>query len=113
MVAKVIDKAGVSERQQFWLEHWQRCQTTSGTIKSYAEAQGLSLAAMYWWRRELIDRGMLEGSSRRVRFRKLVVLPGSTPTPFRILFPNGAVVEWMDGRLEQVETLLRLVASLP
>ncbi|MBF0178380.1 MAG: hypothetical protein HQL63_16285, partial [Magnetococcales bacterium] len=49
MVAKVIDKAGVSERQQFWLEHWQRCQTTSGTIKSYAEAQGLSLAAMYWW----------------------------------------------------------------
>ncbi|MBF0098514.1 MAG: hypothetical protein HQM04_15305 [Magnetococcales bacterium] len=112
MDANGIEKAGGNGKQQFWLEHWQRCQAASGTIKAYAETHGLSLAAMYWWRRELIDRGMLEGSPRRARFKKLIVSSDPTPTPFRILFPNGAVVEWMDGRMERVEALLRLVASL-
>ena len=84
----------MTERQRFWLEHWQRCQATSGTIKAYALAHELSLPAMYFWRRELIDRGLLEGKQRAVRFKKLVVLPEARSIPFRILLPNGVVVEW-------------------
>ncbi|MBF0584747.1 MAG: hypothetical protein HQL80_11020 [Magnetococcales bacterium] len=33
--------------------------------------------------------------------------------PFRIVFPNGAVVEWVDERMERTKELLGLVASLP
>lgn len=108
------DGIKLTERQQVWLEHWQQCQATSGTIKMYAEQHGLSLAAMYWWRRELIDRGLMAGKPRRVPFKKLIVMPDNhQPVPFRIVFPNGAVVEWVDERMERTKELLGLVASLP
>ena len=107
-----IGASGLTERQQFWLDHWQRCQATPGTIKAYALAHELSLPAMYFWRRELIARGLLEGVRRRVRFRKLAVLSDARPIPFRILFPNGVAVEWADSP-EQLESMLRMAASLP
>ena len=107
-----IEKSGLTERQRFWLEHWQRCQATPGTIKAYALTHELSLPAMYFWRRELIARGLLEGEPRRVRFRKLAVLSEAKPVPFRILFPNGVVVEWADSP-GHVEAMLRMAALLP
>jgi hypothetical protein len=108
------DGIKLTEKQQFWLEHWRQCQATPGTIKAYAEQHGLGLAAMYWWRRALIDRGLLAGKPRRIPFKKLIVLPDNhKPVPFRIVFPNGAVVEWVDERMERTKELLGLVASLP
>ncbi len=107
-----VAESGLTEKQRFWLEHWQRCQATSGTIKAYAIAHGLSLPAMYFWRRELIARGLLGGESRRVRFRKLAILPEACPIPLRILFPNGVVVEWA-GNPDHTESMLRMAASLP
>ncbi|MBF0584746.1 MAG: hypothetical protein HQL80_11015 [Magnetococcales bacterium] len=58
------DGIKLTEKQQLWLEHWHQCQATPGTIKAYAEHHGLSLASMYWWRRALIDRGLLAGKPR-------------------------------------------------
>lgn len=75
-----IEKSVLTERQRFWLEHWQRCQATPGTIKAYALAHELSLPAMYFWRRELIAYGLLEGARRRVRFRKLAILSDARPS---------------------------------
>ncbi|MBF0428789.1 MAG: hypothetical protein HQL94_07685, partial [Magnetococcales bacterium] len=48
-----MDKNGIrepvlTEKQRFWLEHWQRCQATPGTIKEYATTHELSLPAMYF-----------------------------------------------------------------
>ena len=108
-----IEKSGLTERQRFWLEHWRQCQATPGTIKAYAMAHELSLPAMYFWRRELIKRGLLEGRQRAVRFKKLVVLAEARSIPFRILFPNGVVVEWADSHADHVESLMRMAASLP
>lgn len=107
-----IEESGLTEKQRFWLDHWQRCQATSGTIKAYAEAHELSLPAMYSWRRELIARGLLQGRSQRVQFKRLAVLPEARPIPLRILFPNGVVVEWT-GSSGHLESMLRVAASLP
>lgn len=107
-----IEKSVLTERQRFWLEHWQRCQATPCTIKAYALAHELSLPAMYYWRRELVARGLLEGGQRKVRFRKLAIVSDVRPTPFRILFPNGVVVEWADSP-GHLESMLRMAASLP
>ncbi len=107
-----IEKSGLTEKQQFWLAHWQQCQATPGTIKEYALTHELSLAAMYFWRRELVKRDLLDGGRRRVRFRKLAILSDAGPIPFRILFPNGVVVEWADSP-GHVESMLRMAASLP
>ena len=112
MDAHGIEKSGLTEKQRFWLEHWRQCQATPGTIKAYAMAHELSLPAMYFWRRELVARGLLEGGRRRVRFRRLAVLPDARPIPFRILFPNGVVVEWADSP-GHVESMLRMAAALP
>ncbi|MBF0096635.1 MAG: hypothetical protein HQM05_04775 [Magnetococcales bacterium] len=107
------NKVAVAGKQQFWLEHWQQCLATPGTVKRYADIHGLNLAVMYWWHRALIDRGLLAGKPKRISFKKVVVLPDNhQPVPFRVIFPNGVVMEWMDERMERTKELLGLVASL-
>ncbi|MEO5335089.1 MAG: hypothetical protein H7839_24010 [Magnetococcus sp. YQC-5] len=49
------------------INHGQRCRGSGGTIKGYAESNGLSLPAMHFWRRELIVRGILDEKSRNPR----------------------------------------------
>ncbi|MBF0098824.1 MAG: hypothetical protein HQM04_18090 [Magnetococcales bacterium] len=38
------NKVAVAGKQQFWLEHWQQCLATTGTVKRYADIHGLNLA---------------------------------------------------------------------
>ncbi|MBF0165949.1 MAG: hypothetical protein HQM01_15845 [Magnetococcales bacterium] len=109
---KEIGLSRLNERERFWLTHWQRCRGSGGTIKAYAESNGLSLPAMYFWRRELIARGILDDVEQPVRFRQLRVVPEPELLSLRILFPNGVIVEQARCDPESVEAMLRTVASL-
>ncbi|MBF0097483.1 MAG: hypothetical protein HQM04_17765 [Magnetococcales bacterium] len=125
MDESAVGNLELTEKQRFWLEHWQRCRSSGDTIKNYALTHELSLPAMYFWRRELALRGLLDLSQRANRsegrggerqphgFKKLVVLSGTRPAPCRILLPNGVAVEWADCSPDQAESLLRMAASLP
>lgn len=108
-----VHGTGLTEKQQFWLDHLRRCQAGHGTIKAYAETHGLSLPSLYFWKRQLIDDGLLEGSRQvPARFKRLDLMPVSTPIAGRICLPNGVMVEWSAHGEEALQVVLRAASAL-
>jgi hypothetical protein len=106
---------GLNEKQQFWLEHLQRCKTFSGTVEDYAAANGLSLTSLYAWRKRLIEDQLFDGEWRQQtnRFKKVAVVPRvADHLPCRICLPNGIVVEWPVGDHQGLEAVLRVALTL-
>jgi transposase-like protein len=46
-------------KQQYWLEHIQRCQSSRLSVRDYCDRFGLSQASFYLWKRTLRQRGLL------------------------------------------------------
>lgn len=44
----------MSERSEFWLSHLSAIEAEGVTTKAYAEREGLSVSALYEWRRRLV-----------------------------------------------------------
>ncbi len=49
-------------KQQLWLEHLQRWQSSRLSVRVYCERFGLSQASFYAWKRILRQRGLLPGA---------------------------------------------------
>ena len=110
-------KAGVTERQQYWLEHLRSCEASGEAIKAYAERHGLSVYALYEARRRQrrprASRSV--ASAPRVSFAKVSspVSPAREPR-WRVRFLNGTVVEWdVTPEGEPLDSLLESIARLP
>jgi hypothetical protein len=81
-------------RQRFWLEHLEACQTQGSSLKAYALAHDLSPAALYAAKSDLKRRGALPASTLPVPAPKLLPVHITRTAPmFRVLLPNGVVVE--------------------
>ena len=90
----------LTERQQSWLKHINACRAEGGSMRAYARAHGLSVAALYTAQHDLIRRGALKRSDASDRAATFVPVrvhsPVSTPVPtamMRIVLPNGVVLE--------------------
>lgn len=94
----------LTERQQSWLKHINACRAEGGSMRAYARAHGLSVAALYTAQHDLIRRGALkrsDASDRAATFVPVRVhspvptpVPKSVPIPMmRIVLPNGVVIE--------------------
>ncbi|MBF0427173.1 MAG: hypothetical protein HQL66_15280 [Magnetococcales bacterium] len=107
------EEAVLSERQRFWLEHIRQCQATPGTIKAYAAAHGLTRTALYFWKRQLRDAGLLdERQPASPRFKRITVLPSVFTVSGRIFLPNGITVDWNADGEDAVHAVLRAAATL-
>ena len=81
----------LTRRQRFWLEHLRAC--GSGPLKAYAEANGLSVSALYAAKAQLKRRGLLE-PAKASRFARIVREDGAgAPTLCRVRLVNGVMVE--------------------
>lgn len=81
-------------RQRFWLEHLEACREQGGSLKAYALAHGLSPGALYAAKSDLRRRGLLPGSTLPVPVAKLLPVHIARTAPmFRVVLPNGVVVE--------------------
>ena len=97
----------LTDRQRFWLQHIRRC--GSGSLKAYAEANGLAVSALYEAKSRLKRAGALaRPPARFVRVQR----DSSAPTLCRIHLRNGAVVE-VACEAERWPELLQSVAALP
>ena len=98
-----------TERDRFWLDHEAALAASGGTAKSYAAEHGVSLHAFYQARKRLRAQGLVPaaaGKSRKkpsrqpVAFSKVALRPlQPLPAEFRLLLPNGFVLEWSGGEL--------------
>ena len=81
-------------RQRFWLEHLDAYRVQGGSLKAYALAHELSPAALYAAKSDLKRRGALSTSTLPVPAPKLLPVHITRTAPmFRVLLPNGVVVE--------------------
>jgi hypothetical protein len=107
-------------KQQYWLEHIRRCQSSRLSVRDYCDHFGLSQASFYAWKRVLRQRGLLAdtgpGSPRAQapptpRFVP-VALSGLDPTAGRIelVLPDGCTVHVRAGF--DAQTLRQLLAVL-
>jgi hypothetical protein len=81
-------------RQRFWLEHLEACTEQGSSLKAYALAHDLSPSALYAAKSDLKRRGALSGSTLPVPAPKLLPVHIARGAPmFRVLLPNGVVVE--------------------
>jgi hypothetical protein len=101
----------LTERQRFWLEHLRAC--GSGPLKSYAEAHGLDLRALYDAKARLKRKGILSQPPsprlvRAERAREEIASSGYC----RVHLRNGTAVDvaCTPGHWAQ---LLASVAELP
>lgn len=108
---------GLSERQRHWLRHLRACERSGETIRDYGERRGVSVHSLYSARKRLRGLGISFGSPRRssrVSFAKVSLGEAAAGSiPWRVVFPNGAVVEWsvpLGG--ERAKELLQAIAQL-
>ena len=81
-------------RQRFWLEHLEACRAQGGSLKAYALAHDLSPGALYAAKSDLKRRGALSASALPVPAPRLLPVHIARGAPmFRVLLPNGVVVE--------------------
>lgn len=89
----------LTTRQREWLSHLEAWRAQGGSLKAYALAHGLSQSALYAARRVLTQRGIWQGRHRESRAHpaapKLVPIRvrAMAPAMFRVLLPNGIVIE--------------------
>ena len=79
----------LTDKQQYWLEHILACDNANLSSKDYAMANGLSVTALYSWRKKLRRKGML-----KPREHTLFARASLTPTTghCQISLPDGLVV---------------------
>jgi hypothetical protein len=102
MSTEVSARKPPTSRQREWLAHLQAWREQGGSLKAYALAHGLSLSGLYGARRVLTQRGLWQPPRRR----EVLARPGAAKlvpvrvasmsaavSMFRVLLPNGVVVE--------------------
>jgi hypothetical protein len=86
--------AALTPRQRFWLAHLEACREQGSSLKAYALAHDLSPGALYAAKSDLKHRGVLPASVLPVPAPKLLPVHIARAIPmFRVLLPNGVVVE--------------------
>lgn len=100
----------LTKRQRFWLEHLRVCGRRS--LKGYAQANGLSVGALYAAKSELKRRGLLE-AAKAPRFARVVREDSAgAPTLCRARLVNGVTLE-VACEPDQWPSLLVSLAALP
>ena len=99
----------MSERSEYWAEHLAAIEREGIATKAYAEREGLSVAMLYAWRRELKSRSIQVPVTQK-RFVAVEVTESARPAPCRLRL--GAGVELELSALPAPEWLAALHAAL-
>ena len=102
----------LTERQRYWLEKLQACETEGKSLSSYAAEQGFQVGAIYAAKKTLMRKGALPPSSG-VRFQRVQTQAMNVSKEWRIRFPNGVLVEFSGAAdAGSLSTILSAVARL-
>jgi hypothetical protein len=93
----------LSDKQRIWLEHDEACVAGGGSMKAYADRQGLDLQSFYLWKGRLKKLGFFGVSSGNLSAATAVVPVALRPAPqtaqltvkahTRIELANGIIIE--------------------
>ncbi len=101
----------LTKRQQHWLAHINACQQQDGSIKDYAQQQGIELRALYDATNRLVKAGVQPGKTRS-DFQRVKIKP--VPILCTITLPNGVRLEWpTDNSPKSLNALITAVGQYP
>ena len=105
--------AARTPRQRFWLEHLKACREQGLSLKAYARAHDLSVAALYAAKAALKRRGTItESGAPAPKLVPVRVAPAAAMV--RVLLRNGVVVELPDSiDPKRGQALLAGASALP
>lgn len=106
------ERATLSDRDRYWLEHVQASEASGKRMTDYATEHGLSVRAMYDGKRQLVKKGVLPRTHQN-RFQRVRVVDPVVDSEWRIQLPNGVSVVFagaVDAR--SLATVLNTVAAL-
>ncbi len=107
----------LTESQRFWFKHCQACQASGEVMADYAREHGLVVKSFYYWRKRLIQLGVIgpESPSTSPFFHKVQIKPVQVGDPIHchIRFPNGVACEMMGMDAQRLDQLLMSVSRLP
>ena len=104
--------AELTDRQRYWLEKLQACESEGKSLSSYAADQGFHVGAIYAAKKTLIRKGVLPQTSG-ARFQRVPTEALSAGSEWRIRFPNGVMVDFSGSAdAESLSTILGTVARL-
>jgi len=84
----------LTERQGYWLSHIRRIRELRLSMAAYARDQGISVAALYYWKKRLKALGVLPDEVAVAGFAAVRIQPAPGDCACcRIHFPNGVTVE--------------------
>ncbi len=84
----------LTDRQRYWLEHVQACESSGKSIVEYAATQGIEARAMYSGKKTLVEKGVLP-SIHPTRFQRVQVMEATLSSQWRIGLPNGVSVAFV------------------
>ncbi len=105
---------GLTERQQFWLDHLRACEDSGSSAAQYAKDHDLRVTSLYQRKKQFRKRGLLSTPSCTApSFVKVRSAPGkASEDVLRIFFPNGVRVEWLTSSDDEASQFLQVVANL-
>jgi len=104
----------LTERQRYWLQHFQACEASGKSIAEYAATQDIAVRAMYSGRKILVKKGALPGK-QPVRFQRVrvQVMETTVNSQWRIGLPNGVSVAFVgEVNAQALTAILHSAASL-
>lgn len=106
------ERVALTERQRYWLEQVQACESSGKTIAEYAAEHGLAAQAMYAGKKLLIKKGVL-ARTRPVQFHRAQVVGAVFDSEWRVQLPNGVSVAFA-GAVDAgtLSTVLNTAAAL-
>jgi len=108
----VAKESELTERQRYWLEKLQACESEGKSLSSYAAEQGFQVGAIYAAKKTLIRKGVLP-EAQRSRFQRVKTEGLDVGNEWRIRFPNGVSVEFSGtANAGSLATILSTVARL-
>ena len=107
----MANRTELTRRETFWFEHLRAC--AKGSLKAYAEAQGLDVQALYQAKARLKRKGALPvaAPARLVRVERAPRSVGE-PAYCRVHLANGVAVE-LSCTPEHWPSLFESLVTLP
>ncbi len=102
----------LTERQRYWLEKLQACESEGKSLSSYAAEQGFHVGAIYAAKKTLMRKGVLP-QTPSVRFQRVQTQAMNISSEWCVRFPNGVSVEFSGAAdAGSLSTILSTVARL-
>lgn len=102
----------LTSREQFWVNHLERCAARGQRLSHYASEHGLSIGALYEAKARLRRSGVWPLSGPR--FVRVETAAGTgtvvAQSLYRVSLPNGVVVEVAGGELGAVLSVAAALA---